>query len=595
MKLIWHIIRKDIRREQWGLLLWAMLFVGQMGIGVVVRRPVAFDPEDGMRWQLASIGLVWLQMGMGYVLVARLVQADALVGTSGFWPTRPISPLRLFVAKALGALLLFGLLPVVVLVPWWLYCNFGWREIFWTGVETLGWQLLMIGPAFLVAALTDDLGRVLLWTLLLVIGLLSWVVLLQASFGRMAGVVAPGAIAPGILFTKFWLSAVVLVAGGFAIAAHHYLTRRFVRSVVLVACCLGLMAAVGQWGRWNWGRAIGLLHIPVPTGAPEMTGQLTLAVGEGKGTLGQPPTRRGAADGKDATLILWLRARGLPDDLTMAVERADQIWTWDDGVKLSRVAYYITGHSPAEVILRRRHSLPVPPSDAETDQWHARRQEKIDERLRARGLPTPRRVAATTGDGIPLVGHVNLPNSLLAKMKAEAPAYRADLSCILYRPEVLTELAFKDDVRAVGPAQTFHLHRPEGSPPWMLVTHSSVTRMGLWYSAAISAEIRSWMFRQRIMAVNLVTGDIQQVRENQQGSVHLQVAGVMINSNILHTPTRMVIRDEKEVPMDPRWHEHTQLVVIADREVARFRREVQAGKFALEPDAPGQVPGISGF
>src|SRR6185369_10431409 len=108
--------------------------------------------------QLASGILVFLQVTMGYVLVARWVHADALIGTSMFWPTRPISAARLLAAKLLGILPVFTLLPALLLLPWWLYCHFGWHEILWTSVDLCGWQLLIIAPAFLVASLTDDLG-----------------------------------------------------------------------------------------------------------------------------------------------------------------------------------------------------------------------------------------------------------------------------------------------------------------------------------------------------------------------------------------------------------------------------------------------------
>lgn len=582
MKLIWHIIWKDIRRDQRALLLWALLFVAQVVLGVVARHPGEIDQEFGTFLQIACASLVFLQVVMCYILVARLVQTDALIGTTVFWGTRPISPVRLFLAKALGVLLIFGLLPVLLLLPWWIYCAFGWREILWAAVDTLGWQLLVIAPAFLVASLTDDLGRVLLWTLLLVIGLFSWIVLLQASFGVVLGRATYHSNWPGVMFTKLWLSGVLVVVGGTAIAVHQYLTRRFVRSLLLVAGCLGLVALIGLLAPLNWGPVIATAHRPTLPGAPGVAERLSFAVDQASGTFGGHANDRGIAEPKLAALRLRLRVEGLPDDLTMAAERADQTWTWADGMKLNRTGFYDSGYSPVNLVLRRTYSLPTPVEDPESVEWHRTRQESINERLRARGRPVY--MAPESGAGKPglrLMGNVSLPNSLLAKMKTEPPTYRAEMSCILFRPVVVTELPFKDGVKASGRAQTYRLLYLADNRPVLVATQSSVVRGGLWFSAAFSDGFRSWLFRQHIEAMNRVTGDIVDVRGMQKDSREFQIAGVVVYWNILHLSPRMVIRDGKETIKDPQWAEHTTLVMLSDQEIARFEREVWAEKFEL--------------
>ena len=248
MKLIWHIIRKDLVRDRWALGLWALLFIGQVLIGVMAENPGHLGVEYFYRLQTGSIGLVALQVVMGYILVTRFVHADPLIGTTVFWLTRPISPGRLLLAKVLGVSLVFALLPVLLFMPWWFYCGFGARDIFWSAVDAMGWQLLVIAPAFLVATVTDDLGRVLLWTLLLVIGVIAWIALLQATFGPMSDRVDAKGIDPGVMYSKIWLSCVMLVVVAAAIVTHHFLTRRFVRSVVLIVLGLALIVAVGRWG-----------------------------------------------------------------------------------------------------------------------------------------------------------------------------------------------------------------------------------------------------------------------------------------------------------------------------------------------------------
>src|SRR3954453_10354642 len=102
MKLIWHIIGKDIRRNTWPLVFWILLFVAQTGLGILALW------EDGpnLEWadwiQRVDWMLVTMRFITGYILVTQFVQDDELTGTRMFWLTRPISARRLLAAKGLG-------------------------------------------------------------------------------------------------------------------------------------------------------------------------------------------------------------------------------------------------------------------------------------------------------------------------------------------------------------------------------------------------------------------------------------------------------------------------------------------------------------
>ena len=60
MKLIWHIFKKDLVRERWALLLWALLFAGQVAIGVVARKHEGADRDWVKDLQTVDFCLVWL-------------------------------------------------------------------------------------------------------------------------------------------------------------------------------------------------------------------------------------------------------------------------------------------------------------------------------------------------------------------------------------------------------------------------------------------------------------------------------------------------------------------------------------------------------
>lgn len=583
MKTVWHIIRKDIARDRWALLMWAALFVAQVLLGVVARQNDGTDLQWVTYLQLANAGLVWLQVGMGYILTARLVQADALVGTTMFWPTRPISAVRLLAAKAIGVLLLFGLLPVLLLLPWWLYCAFEWRGILWTAVDTLGWQLLVIAPAFLVASLTDDLGRVLLWTLLLVVGVFSGMVLLQASLSVSVGNLGARAGAGGILFTRLWVAGVVLVTSAAVIAAHQYMSRRFTRSVVLVVFSLGLIAVVGQAWPWNWAAAIGAWHRPaLPATIAGLDGfTITTEYAPGGDVTG-----RAAKDQReqDSSLSVLARARGLPDGMSIAAEKAVLTWSWTSGLNLTRVCVLWGDDRPRE--LRRMLSLPMPQADPETDQWIKARHEKTNAEWRAKGLPPIRPLLPVPGlppieDGLFISGHVRLPNSFLEKMRSESPACRAVLQCLLLRPRIVFNLPLEAKSHGSSWSKTVRLRRLTDDEVVIVTTKPSVVEAGLWHSAFAGAEFRSWFFKEQFLTVNHVTGDISGMNPAEPGSRSAVIGGVVVGWDPRKMRPRYVIRGGQWVPIDPQWREHTTLVLMAEQEIARFRREVTAEKFEL--------------
>src|ERR1019366_679305 len=115
--------------------------------------------------QILDAILFGLRVAIGYLMIAALMFDDPLVGSTAFWPTRPISGPRLLVAKLLGCLLVFGLLPVLVTLPWWLYCGYGIRQVWEASVDSFWSQATPLAVGFLIGALTGSVARFLVWTL----------------------------------------------------------------------------------------------------------------------------------------------------------------------------------------------------------------------------------------------------------------------------------------------------------------------------------------------------------------------------------------------------------------------------------------------
>lgn len=232
MSLSWHIVWKDLRRHRWALGVLALLHVG-----MIYGAESAFGSNlrgtgtgFGALWDARSsvpAALFWTAAcTLSYVLVAGFVHGDPTVGATAEWITRPISGARLFGAKVLGLVLGVVMVPIAVLLPWWLACGYGWAEV-GTAARAIGFfQALIVVAGLPFAALTERYSRFLFWTL----------VGLAVLFGA-AVVTGPVTILSPWAEARETRSAVVFglfIATALVGTIHQFLTRRRNRSVGLV-------------------------------------------------------------------------------------------------------------------------------------------------------------------------------------------------------------------------------------------------------------------------------------------------------------------------------------------------------------------------
>jgi hypothetical protein len=227
--------------------LWILLIAAKLGLGIAMLTGEGgasvdwFPTLDNISMLLAGL------QGMSFILVAALIQEDLLVGTSAFWVTRPISGGRLLAAKLLGIGLIFGVLPVLVNLPWWLGCGYGWHEIGWAVLETVGFNAIFALIGLLWAVVTDGYGRFLMWTLVMVIAIPAIAGGIGLHLARVHA--TPPA---GVMLMRTAVELFLAVLGVGVVAVHQFLTRRTMRSVVAIVVTAGLISAVGLWWPWSW-------------------------------------------------------------------------------------------------------------------------------------------------------------------------------------------------------------------------------------------------------------------------------------------------------------------------------------------------------
>ncbi len=596
MRLIGHIIWKDLRAERWMVLVWAALFAGQSAFGFVISGlDVDSDLIDNLK--IANSLLVGLQFATAYVLVVQLVQADPIAGTRMFWLTRPISAGRLLRAKAATALLVFALLPALLLLPWWLYNGFTARDVGWSAFELLGWQLLVIAPAFLIASLTDDLGRAILWGLVLLAALVAGVIVMRSNVAngvRLAADLITGDINRhgGLLFTKLWLCGFLLVAVSSGLAMHQFITRRVVRCVATAVPALAVMLVAARF--WPWDCSILLTQINDPDPKVVAAGGEPLP---GLQVSLPPAEILGAVETGYKTPHSWIEQamelRGLPQELTVTRARVYHAWHWptEKGPRHSLPMSFWT-----EPSLRHALGLPPAPEDPETARWL---NDRYAER-RALGLPVWAGYAfrdKPVGDRTVLVGRTTVQDSALGRLRAQPPADLAKVELHLARPEILFEMPLADGSHWSGRSMGYRVGEWTESYSrnrytfQLLTARPAVRKNGLWLADAMEAPRRGDDVRE-VLALNRHDNSVGWTSStgDMAKSGHMVIGGVNLEWRSRRVYPARVVRNGQWVASDPEWPAHITLAMVELQPVTRLVREVKTDKYEFRDRRPAKDP-----
>ena len=166
MSLVWHIVKKDVRRVVVPWAIWLASFTA-MGWGFRLAAPSDFGPwDDVAHWLNGFAGIstvmVTIQMVMGGLLAGYILLDDAVVDPAAFWKTRPIAGWHLLAAKVVTLGLCLVLAPMLALVPVWLGSDFSVGDV----LEAIGWSakwhVLVVTATLATATLTKNIVHLLL-------------------------------------------------------------------------------------------------------------------------------------------------------------------------------------------------------------------------------------------------------------------------------------------------------------------------------------------------------------------------------------------------------------------------------------------------
>lgn len=244
MKLVLHLLAKDSLRLRIPLLVWGVLLVLQF-TSLGWWPGAGADPRLQLMLALLHNLVAPLQMLMLITIVPLLVHEDPVIGSTAFWVTRPITGGLLLASKTLFVFLFLIIPPLMIDVAGLVARGAPDKDLVFAGSALLLVRVKFLVLLFTLAALTQTFSRFALTAVVLVVcyvtvGFLLLVIGLYAS--RESG----GA---RVIFTGSSGTLSDLATIGFAVAMiiNQYLTRKTVRSWILLACGMIVLLAIGKF------------------------------------------------------------------------------------------------------------------------------------------------------------------------------------------------------------------------------------------------------------------------------------------------------------------------------------------------------------
>jgi hypothetical protein len=228
MTLIWHIVKKDIRRFWIGI----ALLIGLTGlklflVGGVIRAGMGTDWNN--RIMLYEFLLLIAELILSFFVAAAIVQEDPVSESGAFWQNLPITRLQLIAAKSSGVILICTLPAVLTLAVGLL--------VYRMPVNVMGCPLIVVAEvhvatcllAFAFGSLARNFAQLLYW----IIGVALSLFILSVIIAPLLPDRVP--VTPGTHLTHTFLLNFICVVACVAVTLNQYLAESRNRSIVFLA------------------------------------------------------------------------------------------------------------------------------------------------------------------------------------------------------------------------------------------------------------------------------------------------------------------------------------------------------------------------
>jgi hypothetical protein len=431
MNLTLHLIRKDLRQFRFAALFWAALIAGQI---VCTRLLFSADAADLDWFNVVSMFtnlLYFLGMIVAYLLAGIIVLADAPAGSVAQWRTRPVSGGRLLRAKALVEFLFFGVLPVLLWLPWWLRDGFGANGV---GLGAVSVLLLNFIPAVLgvaLASVVDQIGRFMLLTMILMAALIVF---------ALTSLV-PRTIAPTLFGSRLLLDLAVGIVAAVTAAIVQYRTHRVGKSATVLVAGVTAILLIRAW----WPVDLIVWYKDNVYAPPSIAGTVT-----GRIWNARMESRLNKDGLEEAYFWLGLDFDGVPASEFAADGLADVELSWPDGTTVRREKQPVWGGGGVKKYQILSQLLGFSPSRAADEHWdpetaakNRAMREEFERRWpeRHNGKPYHKAILRPGAQAEATI-QVSVSPAIAAKMQLSPPACRVTVTLHTKRPMILAQAPF---------------------------------------------------------------------------------------------------------------------------------------------------------
>lgn len=541
MRLVWHMVRTDVRRMWLPLMFWVFLLAAKNELGAFMSAGAGVDAV-----QFEALGFwVYALAGFGalvnFVLVALLVQDDALVGTRMFWATRPIAGGRLLAAKLIGAALMFGVLPVVVSLRWWIVCGYDAKEIARAVVAMLDCQIVVVLPALVLAAITENVNRFLAGALAIAVGIEAWTSVI-IPWWEMAGGRRAQAMT-GVITTQIGLVFLIGGAATIFVIAQQFLRRRLDRSSMALALATISIGAVMYFWSWDWSR----MWSPMKSISPQAAA-ITVAV-------------TGAEIGEQVAVNYHFG--GLPENSVLAA-RADHVWKFPNG---------------GEVVGRSGWSSTAWPGVAE---WRALDLPHANENAMRDYVNAHPRRSSSAGDGLQLRTWLNSED--LTRLSAVPGDYTAELAIQLTQPARWLELPLRAGEHRQREGFSVRIVEVERRGDEVSLTFTDSRPMLKTYGTTWPSLTSIFVLSQFAQEMDLVRYALVNRERGDAIKLWPQSQRTMVGTQLVQRLTFIYHAPEDRTAMLATWLEGATLAVIRYNEIAAFEREMKVAQLVMKKE-----------
>jgi len=575
MNLTWHIVKKDLRRFRGALALWVVLLAAQFFLNLRLLSPRSAD----LNWFVTSgflfDVLLAVTLAIGFFLAAALVLSDPLVGTSMFWVTRPISGGRLLRAKLVTVALLFGVVPVLAWLPWWVYCGYGASDMAGAAVRLLGVQGLAVLAAIVLASLVGETGR------FAAVAVLGGVAVLVAvmSFATWDGFQD---LSARLVETRLVVATGLLVVTGAVVVWKQYADRRPGSSAAILAAGVGLSLLVVAFWPWRlpclglgWGR-------PSP-GGESLSAEIRDFRFSSVNTYGTKETEG---------VSIRILCKGLPDDSTLAAGTADVRLTWPDGFTIARDDVWMGDESWGYGNFRESPlsvALGIPLHNEGPCRWDPETNAKLEEMVLTRqqqfaefGMLWQKR--EFSADQEVMTVRVAVTPEVAARIKAEPPACAITAHLVVQRPEALFELPMRADTQVARNGARLRIVSLMSQARWLYQSKAEPRKeAGRSYSATVICSTAPRIEGVHLYKLDRRHGTVSFLGATRSFSV-VPVAATM-QALSWDVPSPRIWRTDKWIDV-PGWIESATLAAVAYRTVGGLDRELRVDRLQPAPDRP---------